>query len=735
VLVPLLALAPLAAMAAAGEGGKPSETIFIAQILVLVLFGRAMGEALQRVGQPAVMGQLIAGIILGPSVLGALAPEWQHALFPANPAQKSMIDALAQFGILLLLLLAGMETDLGLVGKVKRAAASVSLTGIAIPFACGFALGEMLPDSILPNPDQRLVTSLFLGTALSISSVKIVAMVVREMDFVRRNVGQVIIASAIIDDTVGWIIIAITFSIASTGAFELHSVLTSVALTAVFLGLSFTVGRRIVFHLVRWTNDSFMGDAPVVSMVLVIMGSMALVTHWIGVHSVLGAFVAGMLVGELPILTRRIEEQLRGLVTALFMPVFFGLSGLSADLTVLADPRLALLTAGLVLIASVGKFAGAFAGGLMGGLDRRECLALACGMNARGSTEVVVASIGLSMGALTQDLFTMIVAMAVLTTMAMPPTLRWALARLPIKREESERLEREAFESKGFVTRLERLLLATGDSVDGRFAARLAGLVAGMRGLPVTTLKMAPSVPERAPEPAMAGPDEALREAASQAVETTTPARTEIDVVARDAAGAPADAIAEEARKGYDILFMGVGPSQSGNGGFSREVARIADAFEGPVVLAMARGAHREDPANGPHQILVPINGSPASRRGAEVAMAIARTTGARITALYVTDGGSRTGLRRFSIMRRTEAAVLRDVIRTAEQYGVTLRTLVRVNAAPAEAILRQARLRGHDLIVLGVNRRPGDTLAFGRVAQALASESDRSLLLVAGEA
>src|SRR5215213_8758179 len=483
-------LGPTALAAEISRGSGPSEVVFLTQIIVLLLVGRLMGEAMQRIGQPAVMGQLIAGLLLGPSVLGALWPEAQHALFPPNRDQKSMIDAVSQLGILMLLLLTGMETDLSLVRKARRAAFSVSITGIVIPFACGFALGEFLPQEMLPRPDLRLITSLFLGTALSISSVKIVAMVVREMNFMRRNVGQVIVASAIIDDTIGWVIIAITFSLALHGSLDLMSLGQSVIGTAIFLFVSFTIGRRLVFRLIRWTNDVFVSDAPVITMILIIMGVMALITHSIGVHTVLGAFVAGIMVGELPILTRHIDEQLRGLIVALFMPVFFGLAGLSADLSILRNPNLFLLTLGLILIASVGKFAGAFAGGWIGGLSRAESLALACGMNARGSTEVIVASIGLAMGALSQDLFTMIVAMAVVTTMAMPPMLRWALRRLPLQEDEKARLEREAFEARGFVPTLERLLLAVDQSAAGAFASRLAGLLAATRGMPVTVLQL-----------------------------------------------------------------------------------------------------------------------------------------------------------------------------------------------------------------------------------------------------
>ena len=302
---------------AAGPGGAhkgPSEWLFIIQLVVLMIVGRLLGEAMLRIGQPAVMGQLIAGLVLGPSLFGALLPDIQHMLFPRTPEQKAMIDAISQFGVLLLLLITGMETDLRLVRQTGKASAYASLMGILVPFTCGFALGEFLPDSMLPDPEKRLVTSLFLGTALSIASVKIVAMVVREMNFMRRTVGQVILASAIIDDSIGWIIVSIIFSIALHGSVDPTSLAWSVAGTFLFMAASFTVGRRAVFFAIRWVNDTFVSEFAVITCILVIMGVMALITHLIGVHTVLGAFVAGVLIGESPILTKHIDEQLRGLV-------------------------------------------------------------------------------------------------------------------------------------------------------------------------------------------------------------------------------------------------------------------------------------------------------------------------------------------------------------------------------------------------------------------------------------
>ncbi|MBF9232604.1 cation:proton antiporter domain-containing protein [Microvirga alba] len=725
---------------AAGEGHSgASEVTFLVQILLLLTVGRLLGEAMQRIGQPAVMGQLIAGVLLGPSVFGAFWPEAQTLIFPPDRDQKAMIDAVSQLGILMLLLLTGMETDLKLVGKVRRAALSVSLTGIAVPFLCGFALGELLPDSMLPRPETRLVTSLFLGTALSISSVKIVAIVVREMGFLRRKVGQVILAAAIIDDTIGWVIIAIIFGIALHGSLDIWSLGRSIVGVILFLALSFTVGRRLVLTIIRRVNDYSVSEVPVITAILVIMAGMALITNAIGVHTVLGAFVAGIIVGQSPILTGHIEEQLRGLIVALFMPVFFGLAGLGADLTILKDPHLLLLTAGLVLIASVGKFGGAFLGGTIGGLTRSEALALACGMNARGSTEVIVASIGLSMGALSQDLFTMVVAMAVLTTMAMPPMLRVALERLPLTDEERARIEQEGFEAGGFVPQLERILVAADGSATGKLASRLAGLIAGLRGMPMTVLQLTAEnlqpelvakAPLRAPEvgataatqiAAVVEPEPAIREA------------LDIEVAVTDSSTRADEAVAAEARKGFDLLVIGLGSTVDPQGGFHSDVTLAASHFVGPRAIVAARGVHEAAPMEARLNILVPVIGTKVSRRAAEVAFAIACASNSSVTAVYVSNASHHIDRRRRARdTREQDEAILKDLTRLGQRYGVGVHTAIRIKLAPEDAILRQARIGGHNLIIMGVTERPGERLAFGNVASAILESADCSVMFVA---
>jgi len=732
------------AVAFAAEGGKgPSAELLFAQIVVLIFCGRLLGEAMQRIGQPAVIGQLVAGLLLGPSLLGLLWPDAQHALFPHTIEQKAMLDAVAQVGILLLLLLTGMETDLKLVRKIGLPALSVSVAGIVVPFVCGFVLGEFLPDSLLPHPEARLITSLFLGTALSISSVKIVAMVVREMHFMRRNVGQIVISAAITDDTIGWIIIAITFSLAQSGSVEIYSLAKSVIGTVLFLVFSLTVGRRIVFSLIRWANDTFISEVPVISTIFVIMGTMSLITSAIGVHTVLGAFVAGILVGESPILTKQIDQQLRGMITGFFAPVFFGLAGLSADLTVLKSWDVVYLTAGLILIASVGKFGGAFIGGKIGGLTGKESFALASGMNARGSTEVIVATIGLSLGMLNESLFTMIVTMAVVTTMAMPPMLRWALSRLPLGKDEKERLEREEFEARGFVTNLERLLIAVDGSNNGKFASRLAGLIAGSRGMPTTIFHLGKGKRDTEEK------SEKAKSAAKQVQAVAKKAKSskkrskdedeprDVDVTTRVQETPTQEAIEKEAKKGYDLLIVGVRNTLTSDGAIRNEVNRVASGFDGPLGLVMARGPHEEKPLNSRLNILVAVAGTDISNRAAEVAIILARGSDARVTALYVagvSSGDGKRRVRRATASHRREETSLKEIVETGERYRTNIRTAVRVDAMPDNAILQFAKNGRYDLIIMGVSRHTGEKLFFGNTAQAVLEKAPCSVFLLAAD-
>jgi K+:H+ antiporter len=516
----------------------------------------------------------------------------------------------------------------------------------------------------------------------------------------------------------------------------------------------------------------------VITAILVIMGTMALITDLIGVHTVLGAFVAGILVGESPILTRHIDDQLRGLIIAFFMPVFFGTVGLSADLTVLKDPELLMLTLGLIVIATLGKFSGALIGGQIGGLNRREAIALAAGMNARGSTEVIVASIGLSMGALSQNLFTMIVAMAVLTTLAMPPTLRWALSRLPMRKEEKERLEREEMGARGFVSKLERLLVAVDDSANGQFGSRIAGMIAGTRSMPTTVMHITAEKKSatKKSDNETAGPKKAEakkekekeakekeqdkedaksakdkqtdKEAAEDARERAEAAAAllksaaeqmkkrkpkeqkddkKLDITVIPDQTTAMEPLAEEAEKGYDLLVIGLDKTTiRDNSGFHPNITQLAGGFDGPLTIVDARDGLLNNPLEAKLSILVPVNGTESSRRAAEVAIAMARAGRAPVTALYVTPPGSSK-----SSPRRRADGILKDITALSDAYDVEAKTAVRSEKLPDQAILKEMSKRKHNLIVMGVERRPGEKLFFGDTATAILEKSDRSIVFV----
>ena len=748
---------PTLVLAALGGDGEHRVPIFFVQIALLVGVGRLLGELMQRIGQPSVMGQLLAGILLGPSVFGALAPDLQQMLFPVKTGDRQMLNAVSELGVLMLLLLTGMETDLALVKRVRKTATFISLGGIVIPFACGYALGELLPDAILPDPGRRLFTSLFLAVALSISSVKIVAAVLREVDFLRRDLGQVILAAAITDDVIGWTALAFIGGIAAHGKIVLGPVILSVCGTLVFLIVSFTVGHRWVARVIRWTNDRFISEMPVLSLILVLMIGLALATNLIGVHTVLGAFVAGVMIGESPILTRHIEEQLRGLIVALFMPVFFGVAGLSIDLKLLADPRMLGLAGLFIAIASVGKLGGCYVGSRLARLHNAEALAIGVGMNARGSTEIILATIGLTIGVLNQSLFTIIVVMAAVTTLCMPPALRWALGRVPLRKEEKARLEAEAAEEKDLMPKVERVLVALDASDNARLAANLAGCLIGARHLAATVIDLGGA--DAGEEPA--APARALLDAADAAAQAATaqaaavsrsrkdtqaasieppsesrPIRELVSIVQpkekpASAVDAAKTAILDEAQNGYGLLIIGLDEGRGADArAFQSAVGKIVHEFEGHVAI-LVHGPH-EPRERCCDKILVPTTGADYSRFGAEVAIAIAKGCGGTITALHVATPPTEIDLlRRPQKLQRPARALLDDIIALGKREGVRVSSRTMVGVAKESAILRQAHRGGHQLIVLGTKAWSGEELHFGHSAEAIIEHAPGPILVV----
>lgn len=719
-----------------GLAADHTTAIFVAQLILLLLVGRLTGEVMARIGQPAIFGQLLAGVLLGPSVFGALLPDLHHLVFPDTPALKSMINAVSQIGIMLLLLLTGMETDLSQINRKRAAVISGSVFGIAVPFACGVALAYALPQSLIPTQVERLVTALFLGTALSISSVKIVAMVLMEIGAIRRDLGQLILATAILDDTLAWIIIAVITGIAADGVVDFRDIGTSLAFTGLFLAASFMLGRRLVARIILWCNDNMAIEMPVISAILIIMFAMALTTDLIGVHAALGAFVAGILIGQSPFLTEHIENQLRGFIVAFFSPVFFAVAGLGMDLRTLFDPTLLLFTLAIILVASVGKFLGALAGGRVGGLTVIESLALATGLNARGSTEVIIASIGMSIGALSSQLYTMIVAMAVVTTMIMPPTLRWMMARVPVREEETRRLDKEEAESRQTLPHMERALVHVDASPNGELMASLAGLFAARQRVLTTLLEATRDSGNK--DAALPGRERWLVAAwstrqngqeASPAKPSGAAAASPYELV--QARAAQGDTIVKEIAKGYDIALVGIGQPLSASGPrFEEPLHGLMGAFDGPIALVMNAAARAITPGV-PLKILAPTDGRADTRLAVEMALTLAGATRGTLTALHVFDPRENT-LISGGRTRRAGMSVLVEAHRLGKRGGVAVKGLTATNLRADIEIRRAVRRGEYDLVVLGASLRHGEAKFLGTRMLALVQTLPVPVLLVA---
>jgi nucleotide-binding universal stress UspA family protein len=354
-------------------------------------------------------------------------------------------------------------------------------------------------------------------------------------------------------------------------------------------------------------------------------------------------------------------------------------------------------------------------------------------MNARGSTEVIVASLGLSMGALSQNLYTMIVSMAVATTMAMPPMLRWALSRVPLRAAEKRRLEREEAEAKEFVPNLERLLLAVDESANGQFTSYIAGLLAGRRGMPITVL---PLPNKRSEELAQQTQAEArIEETIKGAAESNRiqpkdgqPAAVEVIIRKTSEASSNEEAVTAEAKKGYDLLLIGRDNMLTANGAFNPVVGAIAKAFEGPLAIVVTQGQPLDKSVSTGLNILVPLTGTNISRRAAEVALSLGKDS--VITALYV--GQPKRGKAESKRLDRRHAReILKDIAEMASRSGLKLETRIVSGANPAKAILAEAKKGAHDLVVLGVSPRPGDKLFFGDTATAVLATLPCSTLLL----
>ena len=319
--------------------GHHELLLLLLQLALLLAVSRGLGEFMRRISLPPVVGELLAGVLLGPSLFGLVLPGVYGQVFPKSQIQADLLSVVSWLGVLFLLVVTGLETDLNLIIRKGRTALTISLGGIVVPFVTGMGLGWVLPDDFLAQPNQRLIFSLFIATAMSISAVPVIAKVLMDLRLIRRDIGQVTLAAGMTDDTIGWILLSVVSGLASSGKFDLGTVLRSVSGAVLFLGIAFTLGRTIVDKILRWVDDTVGGVTASLSVVLVLSLAAAALTHSLGIEAALGAFVIGILAGQSRRFSRDAGHTLETITAGFLAPIFFAAAGLKVNLLQLLVPQ------------------------------------------------------------------------------------------------------------------------------------------------------------------------------------------------------------------------------------------------------------------------------------------------------------------------------------------------------------------------------------------------------------
>lgn len=686
--------------------GEHELLLFLLQFALLLVAARSLGVLATRFGLPSVVGELLAGLVVGPSLLGNVAPGLFEWLFPQNAEQFHLLEIVSWLGVIMLLILTGLETDIGLILRKGKSAAAISLGGIAVPFATGLGLGFLLPQSFLAAPDKRLIFALFIGTAMSISAIPVIAKVLMEMNVIRRDIGQITLAAGMIDDTIGWILLSVVAGLASSGTVSFLTVGRSFLSVLIVLVVAYTVGRRLVGLLIRTLDNHVGGDGVMITTLMALALAFGTVTHALRLEAVLGAFIAGILVGQVKRFDDRLRHIFEQMALGIFAPVFFAAAGLRVDLAQLADPGVLAVGLLVLTIAIVGKFAGAYVGARASRQGHWEALSLGAGMNARGAMEIIVATIGFTRGILTADMYSIILMVAVVTSLMAPPILRWTLPHVRADDEEKRRLESEERRKESFVGNLNRVLVPVpAGNGQSTMAAKLVRLLVKEEDVEVTSLALQPdrSTPAKRPKTAV---HKEMEDARS---------------IARADGGEPSRAILAEAQRGYDLLVLGA-TTRGANGDGPRFEHFVDDVIqESPCPLLVVSSRADDDPSARVEKlcrsrVLVPTSGTDVDRYAAEVAFAMASQGEAEVDLVHVVSRAQHElrmgGHEAIQHAVKIGEDILAKTGSLGEALGVTVNTDVIVANHPEEAIVERAE-SGAELVVMASARKPITHRAF----------------------
>ena len=724
--------------------------VFWTQLLVLVVAARALGYAMRRIGLPSVIGHLAAGVILGPSVFGQIWKSGFGWFLPDEEISSGALFAVTWLGVALLLVTAGFETDLALIRRLGRAALLVTGFSLVVPLAGGLVMGALLPDAFVGGGADRTVFALFVAAALSVSALAVIARILSELGLMRRDFGQITVAAGMANDVVGWVMLAVFTGFATDGQVSLAGTLQTVLGLGAFLVLAMTVGQRAVdasLRRVRREGPNLPGALGIAVITMLVFG---VATQALGIEAVLGAFVAGVVLHRSRFQQPEVVHHIESLTNAFLAPVFFATAGLRVDLSLLAEGK-ALAWAGAVMaVAIVAKFAGAFVGARLAGQSQRAAVALGAGLNARGALEIVIASVGLSLGVFSETAYTVIVIVPLVTSVFAAASLRLAVRDWMGSPAERERLDREEALSRNLVVRSSRLLLASRAEPASIAAAQLMHFAWPVQ-VPATVISVA----------ADAVHDGSHHSGGSRGAQwpDITVVRNVLDgravdhrqVRAASAAGAVvAAAIVAEARLGYGAICVGVAGRHEGQL-YSPMVDELLLHSPLPVVI-VRRARDLDTPLPGAFtRAVVPVTGTRSSRAAQEVAFGVSGQLGTEVVLTHVVQRqrldlrvlperlargrlASRVlGESRSESARQVTDALMESAGARGADVGVNARTLVAEGSSPASTLVSVAEECDADLVVLGASLRNVDGRPFlGHTAETVLEQCAATVVVVA---
>jgi Kef-type K+ transport system membrane component KefB len=393
----------------------------ILQIAIVVVTARLFGWLFRHLHQPQVIGEMIAGIALGPSLLGWLAPSLSTTLFPSESLVA--LNSISQVGILLFLFLIGLELNLSILRKVGRTAAVTSLTSVIAPFILGFAVAFYLHAKLSDEGVNIVTFSIFIGAAMSVTAFPVLARILLERGLFHTRIGTIAIASAAVDDVMAWCFLAIAILLVrGKGLFtEMAITLASLLL---YLAVMILLVRPLLRKLAMLYKRRGEITQGILAIVVLLLLTSALLTEWIGIHALFGAFVAGAVMPKDEDFAHELSGKFQDITVVLFLPIFFAFTGLKTSINLLSGANLWGYCLLIIAAAIVGKLGGAMVAARATGLEWREAGAVGILLNTRGLMELVILTIGLDAKIISPAVFTMMILMALLTTAMTTPLLQ-----------------------------------------------------------------------------------------------------------------------------------------------------------------------------------------------------------------------------------------------------------------------------------------------------------------------